>query len=142
MKTGYPYPSANLKIICVQQQVMSLHFSTLCFILHCMYTTCIIITIGLTCACNHANRVSGVNEYIFHVSPLGFTQNAIFNFHFYTYFVSCVHYSATRQFHYLCKHAPFWGEELNLKPIFNCLYNTNTPYKLAHALAPQCTAFP
>ena len=31
LKTASLYPSANLKTICVQQQVMSLYFSTLCF---------------------------------------------------------------------------------------------------------------
>ena len=37
----------------------------LLFHLHTLCVTC--ITVGLTRACNHANRVSGVNEYTFHV---------------------------------------------------------------------------
>jgi len=53
-------------IICVQQQVMSLHFSTLCFVF-ALYVQHAYLSLGLTHACNHANEVSGVNEYIFHV---------------------------------------------------------------------------
>ena len=46
---------------------MSLHFSTLCFMLiFALYD----ITLGLTHACNHANRVSRVNEYTFTWVPL------------------------------------------------------------------------
>ena len=41
------------------------------FHLHIVSTTC--ISLGLTHACNHANRVSGLNKYSFHVeSPWGF----------------------------------------------------------------------
>ena len=39
VKTASLYPSANLKTICVQQQVMSLHFSTLCFIFVYIFIT-------------------------------------------------------------------------------------------------------
>ena len=68
VKTASLYPFANLKTICVQQQVMSLHFTTLCFIF-ALYVKHAYLSLGLICACKHANRVS---EHTFHVGTLGF----------------------------------------------------------------------
>ena len=59
-------------------------------------------TIGLTHACNHANRVSGVNEYTFHMGyPSGFEDTVSLDVSLkmlneLPYFVFCVHCSASR----------------------------------------------
>ena len=107
---GLLYPSANF---CRATSYVTSLLNPL-FHLCIVCTTC--ITLGLTHACNLANRVSGVNKYIFHMGhPSGFEDTVSLDVslkmlsavYLTPIFCLCLVYTVQpldNDFHYLCKH--------------------------------------
>ena len=117
-------------------------------------------TIRLTRACNHANRVSGVNKYIFHVGhPWVLNDTSLdvslkmLNVRFYTYFVSCVHCSATRYFIHNYEHfgrkGLIWNDFTTCTTQILCTTRTHLPHNdriplvhnVLHACIPQIVRY-